>query len=63
MVAAMRNVEGIDVAIEETKATRSSSVVARRTSKIIRGTALFISVTTLFGFIFCLKEFLSRFLD
>lgn len=64
IVAAIRNSEGIAVvAADEMKATRSRSVVESRIRMIRSGTALFTISPIVWGLFFCLKEFLSRFLD
>jgi hypothetical protein len=64
MVAASRYGEGIwFVVMNIAKAISSSNPVDNKNKRIRRGTALFMSVIIMVGFVFCLKDFLSRFLD
>lgn len=62
IVAARRNGDGfLDVEIAEKTRSKSAAEMRIRSNKI--GMALFISVPESFGEAFCLKAFLSRFLD
>lgn len=65
MVAASRYGEGIGlVVMDRANLIISSSAAANKITRIRRGAALFFMLVIIIGgFVFCLKEFLSRFLD